>query len=62
MANLQPLAIELKKIFQEFCKWNIGWHDSIGELIVEWKKKCENLKGCEEIVLNVILFTVHPIT
>ena len=43
---LQPFTMQLKILFQNICKLNIDWDDSIGELIVEWKKICENLKRC----------------
>ena len=49
---LQPLTIQLKILFQKICKLNINWDDSIGELLVEWKKICENLKRCEERVIK----------
>ena len=49
---LQPFSIQLKILFQKICKLNINWDDSIGELLVEWKKICENLKRCEEIVIQ----------
>ena len=35
---------------------NINWDDSIGELLVEWKKICENLKRCEKIVIKRCYF------
>ena len=35
---LQSFTIQLKILFQKICKLNIDWDDSIGELIVEWKK------------------------
>ena len=34
----------------------IFWNNSIGELIVEWKKICENLKRCEEIFIKRCYF------
>ena len=53
---LQPLTIQLKILFQKICKLNINWDDSIGELLVEWKKICENLKRCEERVIKRCYF------
>ena len=35
---------------------NINWDDLIGELLVEWKKISENLKRCEEIVIEHCYF------
>ena len=52
MGYLQPFTIQLKILFQNICNLNINWDDSIGELLVEWKKICENLKRCEEIVIQ----------
>ena len=53
---LQPFNIQLKILFQKICKLNINWEDSIGELLVECKKICENLKRCEEIVIKRCYF------
>ena len=53
---LEPFTVQLKILFQKICKLNIDWDDSIGELIVEWKKICENLKRCEEIVIKRCYF------
>ena len=41
---LQPFTIQLKILFQRIFELNIDRDDSIGKLIVEWKKTCENLK------------------
>ena len=35
---LQPFTIQLKILFQKIYKLNINWDNSIGELLVEWKK------------------------
>ena len=56
---LQPFTIQLKILFQKICKLNINWDDLIGELLVEWKKICENLKRCEEIVINRYYFNYN---
>ena len=56
---LQPFTIQLKILFQKICKFNINWDDSIGELFVEWKKICENLKRCEEIAIKRCYFIYH---
>ena len=53
---LQPFTIQLKILFQKICKLNINWDDSIGELLVEWKKLFENLKRYEEIVIKRCYF------
>ena len=49
---LQPFNIQSKILFQKICNLNIDWDNLIGELIVEWKKICENVKLCEEIVVK----------
>ena len=59
MGYLQPFTIQLKILFQKICKLNINWDDSIGELLVEWKKICESLKRCEEIVINRCCFNYN---
>ena len=53
---LQPFTIQLKILFQKICNLNINWDDSIGALLVEWKKICQNLKRCEEIVIKRCYF------
>ena len=53
---LQPFTIQLKILFLKICNLNINWDHSIGELLVEWKKICENLKRCEEIVIKRCYF------
>ena len=53
---LQPFTIQLKILLQNICKLNINWDDLIGELLVEWKKISENLKRCEEIVIERCYF------
>ena len=53
---LQPSNIQLKILFKKICKPNINWDDSMGELLVEWKKICENLKRCQEIVVKRCYF------
>ena len=59
MGYLQPFTIQLKILFQKICKLNINCSDSTGELFVEWKKICENLKRCEEIVIKRCYFIYH---
>ena len=41
---LQSFTIQLQILFQRIFKLNIDRDDSIGKLIVECKKTCENLK------------------
>ena len=53
---LQPSNIQLKILFKKICKPNINWDDSMGELLLEWKKICENLKRCQEIVVKRCYF------
>ena len=53
---LQLFILHLKILFKMICKLNINWDDSIGELLVEWKKLFENLKRCEEIVIKRCYF------
>ena len=53
---LQLFILHLKILFKKICKLNINWDDSIGELLVEWKKLFENLKRYEEIVIKRCYF------
>ena len=57
LGYLQPLKV----LFQNICKLNIDWDSTIGELIVEWKKICENLKRSEEMVFKRCYFIYDSI-
>ena len=49
---LQPIWIKLKILFQNICKMNIDWDESIGELKSSWDKIVLSLQSVENVILN----------
>ena len=53
---LQPIWIKLKILFQNICKMNIDWDDSIGELKSSFDKIVLSLQNVENVILNRCYF------
>ena len=53
---LQPILIKLKILFQNICKMNIDWDDSIGELKSSWDNIVLSLQNVENVIMNRCYF------
>ena len=49
---LQPVTIQLKILFQEICKLNVGWDEVIDDLMPKWNSICNYLNSLQEIIID----------
>ena len=42
---LQPVIIQLKKLFQEICKLKVDWDDIIEDILPKWNSICKYLNS-----------------
>ena len=49
---MQPVTIQRKILFQEFCKLKVDWDDLFEDILPKWNSICKYLNSLQEIVIN----------